>query len=103
MRNTGHFDHLLTARTLLGECRQNLHDLSRLIVPEIMQLSGINLYQATRIAAAFGLGRRRNMSDIPSRDKIRSSKDAFAIFSGIIGDKLYEEFWVLMLNRANKI
>jgi DNA repair protein RadC len=101
--NTGHFDHLPAARTLLSECRQSLHDVSRLSVPEIMQISGINLYQATRIAAAFELGRRRNLSDIPSRDKIKSSKDAFEIFSSIIGDKPYEEFWVLMLNRANKI
>jgi hypothetical protein len=52
-----------------------------------MQISGINRYQASRIAAAFGLGRRRYLAEFPSRDKIKSSKDAFGIFSGIFSDK----------------
>ena len=35
--------------------------------------------------------------------KITSSKDAFEIFQSVLSDLQYEEFWVLFLNRANKV
>jgi DNA repair protein RadC len=35
--------------------------------------------------------------------KITNSRDAFEIFHSVIGDLPYEEFWVLLLNKANKV
>jgi DNA repair protein RadC len=58
---------------------------------------------AIRVQAAFEIGRRRNATETVYRDKIRSSKDAFEIFKSCLGDLPYEEFWVLLLNRANKV
>ena len=43
------------------------------------------------------------MADILIKNKITSSKDVFELFQQITGDLPYEEFWILLLNRSNKI
>lgn len=35
--------------------------------------------------------------------KIRSSNDVYSIFHPLISDLSYEEFWLLYLNRSNKV
>ena len=51
----------------------------------------------------FALARRRNESEVILKDKITSSRDAFEIFKSMMGDLPFEEFWVLMLNKANRV
>ena len=51
----------------------------------------------------FALARRRNESDVLTKAKIASSKDAFDIFNSLTGDLFYEEFWIILLNKANKV
>jgi DNA repair protein RadC len=51
----------------------------------------------------FALARRRNESEVILKDKISRSTDAFEIFKSLIGDLPYEEFWILMLSKANKV
>ncbi len=53
--------------------------------------------------AALELGRRRNAAEVIQRRKITSSADVRGIFCPLLGDLPYEEFWVVLLNRANKI
>jgi len=38
-----------------------------------------------------------------AKDKITNSRDAFEIFKSKIGDLPYEEFWIILLNKANKV
>ena len=38
-----------------------------------------------------------------SQPKVTSSRDAFEIFHSLIGDLPYEEFWMLILSKANKV
>jgi DNA repair protein RadC len=38
-----------------------------------------------------------------SRKQITSSKDVFDVFHPLLSDLTYEEFWILLLNKANKI
>jgi DNA repair protein RadC len=56
-----------------------------------------------KISAMFALARRRNESEVILKDKITSSRDAFEIFKSLMGDLPFEEFWVLMLNKANRV
>jgi DNA repair protein RadC len=37
------------------------------------------------------------------KDKISRSTDAFEIFKSLMGDLPYEEFWILLLNKANRV
>ena len=51
----------------------------------------------------FALSRRRNAAEVVVKPKISRSQDAYTIFHSLIGELPYEEFWMLLLNRANKI
>lgn len=91
------------ARQLLGRCGSNLCELWKLSARDLLHIKGIGKAKATRICAMFALARRRNESEIIMKSKIKTSRDAFEVFLSIIGDLPYEEFWILLLNRANKI
>jgi len=53
--------------------------------------------------AALELGRRRKSAGIIEAAKIKSSNDVYTIFNPLLADLTYEEFWLLYLNRSNKI
>jgi DNA repair protein RadC len=91
------------ARRLLAHCDNNLCELWRMGVTELKQIKGIGEKKAVQIVSVFALARRRNESEIMVRDKIVSSQDAYRIFQNVIQDIPYEEFWILLLNRANRV
>jgi len=91
------------AMKVLSQSENNLCEFWKLSVSDLQQIKGIGQKRAVQIVAMFALARRRNESEVISRDKIKSSMDAYRIFHSIMGDLPYEEFWVLMLSRANKI
>jgi DNA repair protein RadC len=68
-----------------------------------MKYKGIGEAKAVTIIAAMEVGKRRNEAIIIAKDKISSSRDAFEILRGKIGDLPYEEFWIILLNKANKV
>ena len=43
------------------------------------------------------------MEEVPLRTKITSSRDAYNCVAPLMMDLGHEEFWVLMLNRANEV
>jgi DNA repair protein RadC len=91
------------ARTVLSLCGNSLCELWKVSVSDLQKIKGIGQMRAVKICAMFALARRRNESEVVRRDKISCSNDAFEIFKSILGDLPYEEFWILMLNRANRI
>lgn len=91
------------AKRLLRLAHDNLAELAKLGLAEYTKVNGIGQARAVTIMAALELGRRRNESEILLRDKITSSRDAFEIFRSTMGDRPYEEFWIILLNRANKV
>ena len=52
--------------------------------------------------AALELGRRRRNADL-ERVEVKASTDVFEIMQPIIGDLPHEEFWVMFLNRSNRV
>ena len=90
---------------LMRKVNNDLHALSKLSVKDILQLKvqGIGETKATTIVAAMELGRRRQLSQVKERDKITSSRDAFEILQPRLSDLKHEEFWIVLLNRANKV
>ena len=91
------------AMKTLSQCGNNLCEFWRLGVTELQQIKGIGPKRAVQIVAMFALARRRNESEVILKDKISKSTDAFEIFRSLIGDLPYEEFWILMLSKANKV
>ncbi len=90
-------------KKILKNVNDSLMELSRLSVTELMEFPGIGEAKAITVIAALELGRRRNESEVISREKIACSRDAFEIFHSKIGDQPYEEFWIILLNKANKV
>lgn len=90
---------------LLRRSNNDLAALSKLGVHEIlaMGIQGLGATKAITIVAALELGRRRQMSAVKEKEKITSSRDAFDILYPKMADFRYEEFWILLLNRANKV
>ena len=91
------------AKKVLGDVKENLIELSKLGVRELERYKGIGKAKAVIIIAAMELGRRRNEAVVIAKEKITNSKDAFEIFRSTMGDHPYEEFWIILLNKANKV
>jgi DNA repair protein RadC len=90
-------------RELLLKADNNLNSLGKLSISELKSLNGIGTARAVTIAAALELGRRRKLTETPEIIQIRSSKDVADIFQPILADLPHEEFWILFLNRSNRI
>ncbi len=91
------------ARELLALAGNSLGQLGRLSAGEIRKIKGMGEAKAVTIAAALELGRRRKMAEASENLQIRSSADVFSIISPLMEDLPHEEFWILFLNRANRV
>lgn len=91
------------AQRMLRENNNNINALAKLSLNDLKKFKGVGTAKAVTIAAAFELGRRRKEEDFPEPSKITSSKDAYIAIQHKLSDLPHEEFWVLLLNRANKI
>ena len=90
-------------RELLGIVNNNLNSLGKLSVADLLKIRGIGPARAVTIAAALELGRRRNLSMLHDTYHIKSSKEVAEIFLPLLSDLSHEEFWVLFLNRSNRV
>jgi len=92
------------SRRILHECHDNLNELAQLTIHDLCKrFKGIGEAKAISIMAAMELGKRRKMSETLERKKITSSKHLFDLFEPLLNDLPHEEFWVAMLNGANKV
>jgi DNA repair protein RadC len=91
------------AKKILAHFHGNLVELSRAGIHDLTGLKGIGPVKAISILAAMELGRRRNEAEVLSREKITSSNDAYQILRSTISDQPWEEFWIILLNRANRV
>jgi len=92
------------AQRILHAVGNNLDELGKLDIQHLIKnFNGIGAAKAITIAAALELGRRRKLASPADRKQILQSKDVFEILHAKIADLPHEEFWMLLLNRANKI
>ncbi|MCP4442104.1 MAG: JAB domain-containing protein [Aureispira sp.] len=91
------------AQKILRAANDNLNDLGQTTLKDLQKHKGVGEAKAITIAAAMELGRRRQSTTPTQRPSIRSSQDAFNILASLVMDLPHEEFWVLILNRANKV
>ncbi|GAA4456834.1 DNA repair protein RadC [Nibrella saemangeumensis] len=91
------------SKLILQSVGNNLNDLARLSVKDLSKFKGIGEAKAISIVSALELGRRRREQDRPQRAKITCSRDAYEEIRPHLLDKPHEEFWILLLNRANEV
>lgn len=90
-------------RKILKASHDNLNELARLSIDELCKFKGIGEAKAITISAALELGNRRKTNEVRERARITQSRDLFELFEPILLDLKHEEFWVALLNGANKV
>jgi DNA repair protein RadC len=91
------------AKDILDRGKNNLGELGKITVKEMMKIKGIGQAKAVTIAAALELGRRRQASSALEKQIITSSDEIARYLRPRLKDYRHEVFAVLFLNRANKI
>lgn len=91
------------AREILRLGKNNLNELGKLSVKELMKIKGIGEVKAVTIAAALELGRRRQAGSFLGKTVVKDSRDIAAYLQILLKDYKKEVFAVVFLNRANKI
>ena len=91
------------AQRLLTLASNNLNELGKFSLHQLTRLKGIGEAKALTVLAALELGRRRKVVEVLTRERVTSSQDVTGIFQPMLADLPHEEFWVLLLNKANKI
>ena len=91
------------SKIILQKASNNLNELAKLSIKDLMKIKGIGEAKAISIIAALELGRRRKESEVVLRARISSSRDAYEQIQPYLLDLPHEEFWLLLLNRANEV
>lgn len=91
------------ARLILKGADNSLQQLGRQGIGDLVRIKGVGTAKAITLLAAMELGRRRASMHYPEKIPVKSSETVYQLFHPILGDLEHEEFWLLMLNRANRI
>lgn len=91
------------AKEVLKLGKDNLIELGKLSLTDLMKIKGIGEAKAITIVAALELGRRRQTANPLGKSIIKSSNDIADYLKTKLKDYRHEVFAVLFLNRANKI
>ncbi|MEM1135216.1 MAG: DNA repair protein RadC [Bacteroidota bacterium] len=90
-------------KLLLKHADNDLYQLSKMSIKDLTSVKGIGTAKAITIISALELGRRRKEAEGNQRIKINSSVDAYKAMVPYLADLRHEEFWIILLNRANEI
>ena len=88
---------------IMSSVNHDLVRLSRMTVNDLMKFKGIGEAKAVSITAALELGRRRQKSDLGDHFRITASSDVYRFLKSQMEDLNHEEFWILLLDRSNKV
>lgn len=91
------------ARELLLLAGNDLNELARLPVKDLVKVKGVGQAKAIAIAAALELGRRRQAGSSLKKTRIQNSRHVAHYLQNLLKDHPREVFAVMFLNRANKI
>ncbi len=91
------------ARQILKGADNSIQILGRKGISELVRIKGVGPAKAVTILAALELGRRRAGMQHSEKTPVKSSETVYKLFHPLMGDLEHEEFWLLMLNRANRV
>lgn len=91
------------AKILLRDVEEDLDKLGKKDLKSFLKYKGIGEAKAVSIIAALELGRRRSASGVKKKIKITSSDIAYQEILPFLQDLSVEEFWIILVDRANQI
>ena len=90
-------------KRILASVDNNLSELGKLSIKQLMAFKGIGEAKAITITAATELGRRRRGEEALEKKTIKSSSSVFELMQPLIGELQHEEFWIIYLNNSNRV
>jgi len=91
------------SKRILATYKNNLNELSQQNISELTAFKGIGEAKAISIIAAMELGKRFRSSQALKKEKVSDSRSAYEAVYALLSGLKYEEFFVILLNRAAKI
>jgi DNA repair protein RadC len=91
------------AKEVLKLGGNNLDELGKLSLKDMMSVKGIGEAKAITLVAALELGRRRQAGLPLNKTQVRSSRELADYLKTALKDYEHEVFAVVFMNRANKI
>jgi DNA repair protein RadC len=91
------------AKEILRLGKDNLNELGKLSIRDLLKIKGIGQAKAIAIAASLELGRRRAAVLSLEKRAVAASSDTAHYLRALLKDYRHEVFAVIFLNRANKI
>lgn len=91
------------SRRILKSCGNDLDQLGKYSTGELAKFRGIGKAKSIGIVAALELGRRRRELGRKNKRQIDGSPDVYRFIRPFMEDLEHEEFWMITLNRANRI
>lgn len=91
------------SKRILHHFSGDLNNLGKASVNDLSKFKGIGEAKSISIIAALELGRRRKETEHKQAEKISCSKDIFHLMHRYFADLNHEEFWIILMNRANKV
>ncbi len=79
-----------------------LRRIGRLSLADL-KLIGLSAKEAARVVACIEIARRRDLSDLATKPKIASSRDAYNILGSALCDLEVEEFWIVFTNKNAQV
>jgi DNA repair protein RadC len=90
-------------KRILSEYDNSLDELAKCTANSLKKFRGVGEAKAIAIVAAMELGRRRVNAPTQELITIRASSDCYRSIASTLTDLQHEEFWILLVNRANQI
>lgn len=91
------------AKDVLRLGKNNLNELGKVTIQEMVRLKGIGKVKAITIVAALELGRRRQAALSLDKPIVKGSRDIANYLQALFRDLPHEVFAVAYLNQANRI
>jgi DNA repair protein RadC len=91
------------SKDLLSSVNYDLNHLAKLSYHDFLKIDGIGKAKAISIIASLELGRRRNFTFKDEPAVIKSSEQVYQLLKPELMDLNHEEFWLLLLNRGNRV
>jgi len=91
------------AQAILKQHNNDLNELAKRSVKELQKFKGIGEAKAVTIVSAMELSRRRQISEKAEKPRVVTSRSVYELMKPELSDKLTEEFWMILLTRANYV
>jgi len=96
-------DALEIAKLILSKAGNNLNELGKFTIDDLLLFPSVGKQKATSIVAAVELGKRRRSEDFKKRVQIRNSRDIYETFHSRMADLDHEECWIMLMNNQHRI